>query len=143
MTGHRRTEVEVTSAPTENHPRPASPASVPGPLQRRTLPTSLQEAEERYAAARDEWTQSMQRASSGRPADLAALAMAQDAYESALMELNRWRAGERIAVETAPKGRGIDAVVGQELAWRRVHESESRKRPGLLGRIMRRLSGRD
>jgi hypothetical protein len=85
----------------------------------------------------------MQRASSGRPADLAALAMAQEAYESALLELNRWRAGERVAVEIMPEARSIDAVVGQELAWRRVHESESRKRRGLLARIARRLSGRD
>ncbi len=142
MTDRRRTEVGVTPEAAEPHAPPASRSSVPGPLQRRALPTSLQDAEERYAAARDEWTASMQKASSGRPADLAALAMAQESYEAALLELNRWRSGERIAVEMPSGERGIDAIVGQELAWRRVHEAESRRRPGLMRRIARRLSGR-
>lgn len=142
MTGRRRTEVEGTAPPTERHPRPAPEPQERGPLQRRALPTSLQEAEERYAAARGEWTAAMQKASSGRPADLAALAMSQETYETALLELNRWRSGERVTIEVESEARGIDAIVGQELAWRRVHDAESRKRPGLLGRIARRLSGR-
>jgi hypothetical protein len=85
----------------------------------------------------------MQRASSGRPADLAALAMAQEAYESAMVELDRWRAGERIPLEVQPMERGLDAVIGHELAWRRLHETEGRKRPGFIGRLLRRISGRD
>lgn len=85
----------------------------------------------------------MQKAASGRPADLAALAMAQEGYESALVELDRWRAGERVALEIhRPEERGLDAVIGQELAWRRLHEAEARKRPGFFGRLARRLSGR-
>lgn len=85
----------------------------------------------------------MQKAASGRPADLAALAMAQEAYESALVELDRWRAGERVALPVQSEERGLDAVIGQELAWRRLHEAEARKRPGFFGRLARRLSGRD
>jgi hypothetical protein len=44
---------------------------------------SPEEAEARYVAARDAWTAAMRAANSGRPADLATLAVAQDAFEAA------------------------------------------------------------
>lgn len=143
MTGRHHTRVEAARAAPESRAHTPASEPGPGPLQRHALPNSLQEAEARYAAARDVWTAAMQKAASGRPADLAALAMAQEGYESALVELDRWRAGERVALEIhRPEERGLDAVIGQELAWRRLHEAEARKRPGFFGRLARRLSGR-
>ena len=141
MTHRRRIEVEapdVTDRRSRLHTERQGPAVHP----RRSPAASLHEAEERYAAARDAWTAAMQTASSGRPADLAALAMAQEAYETALLEVDAWRSGTRVAIEVRVEERGLDAIVGQELAWRRLHEAEQRKRPGLLGRLARRLSGR-
>ncbi len=80
----------------------------------------------------------MRSAASGRPADLAALAMTQQAYEEALAEHGRWQAGPRVDVPVEPdRPRGIDVVVGQELSWRRIHEQEQEKPRGL-----RRLFGR-
>lgn len=109
-------------------------------------PHSREEAEERYVAARDAWTAAMRAARSGKPADLAALAMAQDAYEAALAEKQRWDASPRVPIPVGPdRPSGIEAVVGQELSRRRVQEREralAEQRPtglrGLLARIRRR-----
>lgn len=87
----------------------------------------------------------MRASSSGRPADLAALAIAQEAYEAAAAERRRWAAAPevvRVAVPVEPVDarRGIEVVVGQELEWRRVKD----RRPsagGLLSRIKRIFSG--
>src|SRR5690606_24548149 len=102
------------------------------------------EAEERYIAARDAWTVAMRASGSGKPSDLAALAMAQEAYEAALAERDRWASSPTIAVPIeVDRPTGLDAVVGQELSWRRVHEHEREKeeakgRRGFLGRLFRR-----
>ena len=87
----------------------------------------------------------MRAAGSGRPADLAALAMAQEVYETALAERDRWASSPTVSVpiEVATRPAGIDAVVGQELSWRRVHQQEQERerekgRRGLLGRLFRR-----
>lgn len=120
------------------HARPSAMA------ERLVRPHSREEAEERYVAARDAWTAAMRGAGSGRPSDLAALAMAQEAYEAALTERNRWASSPTVAVPIqVDRPTGIDAVVGQELSWRRVHEHEQEKerakeRRGLLGRLFRR-----
>ena len=104
-------------------------------------PHSREEAEERYIAARDAWTKAMHAANSGRPADLASLALIQEAYEVAVAERQRWLAGGRIAipVEESEPRRNIEAAVGQEMAWRAVKHHDERK--GLLGRLRKRLRG--
>ena len=102
-----------------------------------------QELEARYVAARNAWTLAMRVAASGRPADLASLAIAQEAYEAIAAERERWLTAERhaIPVEPEPKGHSLEVAVGQELAWRRVLEQKPPPR-GILGRIRRRLGGR-
>ena len=88
----------------------------------------------------------MRVARSGKPADLAALAMAQEAYEAALAEKHRWDASPRSAIPVeSDRPRGIDAIVGQELARRRLHDAEERQRQqktkGLRGLWMRLRGG--
>jgi hypothetical protein len=106
--------------------------------QRRAGPRSAEEAEERYIPARDTWIAAMRAANSGRAADLAALAVAQEAYEAASAERERWLNG-RVSIPIQPERgtNGIDAVVGQEMAWRAVkhHEEPS----GFLGRLRKRI----
>jgi hypothetical protein len=104
-------------------------------------PHSREEAEERYVASRDAWTKAMRAASSGRPADLASLALTQEAYEAAAAERERWIAGGRLAVpvERAEPQRRIEAAVGQEMAWRAVKHHEEPK--GFLGRLKKRIRG--
>jgi len=104
-------------------------------------PHSREEAEERYIAARDAWTKAMRAANSGRPADLASLALTQEAYEAAVVERERWLAGGRIAISVDPAEprRKIEAAVGQEMAWRAVKHHEEPK--GLLGRLKKRIRG--
>jgi hypothetical protein len=63
--------------------------------------------------------------------------MAQQAYEEALAEHQRWQSGPRTPMPVQPdRPRGIDAVVGQEFSWRRIHEQEEKPRG------LRRLFGR-
>ena len=114
---------------------------VSGLSRRQAVAQSRSEAHELYTAARDAWTAAMKAAASGRPADLAALAITQEAYEAATAELEQWESGERvaIAVET-DRSSSVGAVVGQELAWRKVHEPEAKVGP--IGRVLRRLRGR-
>ena len=82
----------------------------------------------------------MKAAASGRPADLAALAIAQETYEAATAEWEHWESGERIAIAVeSEKGSSVGTIVNQQMAWRKVHEHE--KRPGFLGRLGRRLRG--
>ena len=121
------TDAPASGAPLRQAPAPATPLSA-----RLARPRSPEEAEERYLACRNEWTTAMRTASSGKPADLAALAMAQQAYEEALAEHQRWQAGPRTPMPVQPdRPRGIDAVVGQELSWRRIHEHDQEKPRGL------------
>lgn len=137
-------EAEVQRAtlpPVTQEPRsistPASPAPVKiiGALTR-------EEAEGQYATARDAWTAAMRRANSGRPADLASLAIAQEAYEAAAAEVQLWRSGARIALPVqADRNSGIETAVGQELAWRRVLHHEDKPK-GLLARLFGRSRSR-
>jgi len=149
MTTRRRTEVQVQPVETRTShagPEATSPRRDGSGLSRRQQgPHSPEEAEAQYVAARDAWTAAMKGAASGRPSDLAALAIAQEAYEQASAEVERWRSGERVAIPVDGGPRDIGAVVGQELAWRRVHEAEAAAaapRRGLLARITRRFSRR-
>lgn len=93
--------------------------------------------------ARDAWTAAMRRANSGRAAHLASLAITQEAFEAASAELELWRTGARIAIPIQPEASHsfLEAAVGQELEWRRVLHPPVKK-PGLFGRLRRRLNGR-
>ena len=134
-----------TSAPTGALSRRLGDAASSGAVQPPRRPRSFEEAEERYRAARDVWTAAMRAASSARPAELAALAVAQDAYERAAAERARWRSGPRTAipVEAETDRRPIDIVVGQELAWRKMHREDAEEQSaGLLGRLFGRRRSR-
>jgi hypothetical protein len=98
--------------------------------------------EQRYVAARDAWTRAMHAANSGRSADMASLAIAQEHYETIMEERERWLASSRIAIPIdAPDTRhNLEVAVGQELEWRRVHAPKPP--PGFLGRFWDRLRGR-
>ena len=117
----------------------APPAPEPAP----SAPRSREEAEAQYVEARDGWTAAMRRANSGRAADLASLAIAQEAFEAASAELELWRTGARVAIPIQPDATHtvLEAAVGQELAWRRVLHPPEKKR-GLFGRLRNRLNGR-
>ena len=66
----------------------------------------------------------MRKANSGRSADLACLAIAQEAYEQAMVEVEKWRSGVKVAIPIEPEAKLHDlaTAIRQELAWRRVHE---------------------
>ena len=131
----------------------ADAAPPPAPARRRitsdsgaqtspSRPRTREEAEEQYVAARDAWIAAMRRANSGKPAHLATLAITQEAYEAATAEVELWRSGVRIPVPVEPERTvGIEVAVGQELTWRQIHAPKP-KRPGLLGRLRNRLTGR-
>ena len=108
---------------------------------RKAAPHTREDAEERYVAARDAWTAAMRAANSGRPADLASLALAQEAYEEASAERERWMSGARVAIPVQPDkiDSRLQAAIGQELAWRQVKHHE--KPEGFLGRLKRRITG--
>lgn len=152
MTEHRsRTETAVTRTSDRNgtsqkhaaglrHQSAAAPG-LAGRLA--AMPQTQEQAEERYVAARDAWAKALRAASSGRPADLAALAMAQEAYESALAERERWGTMPKAAVPIQPdRARGIEAIVSQEMMRRDVHEHEANSEPRGLRRLFRRNSRR-
>lgn len=105
---------------------------------------SLEDAQQRYIAARDGWASAMRGAASGRPADLATLAVAQEAYEAALAERDRWASGARVPIAVEPdRPKSIEAVVGQELTWRLAHQGEQEgQRPKGLRGLIRRMRGR-
>ncbi len=111
-----------------------------GLAQRIAAPRSLEEAEASYVRCRDAWTAAMRAASSGRPADLAKLAICQEEYETATAERDRWARGQRTAIPVEPEAdrAPIQVVVEQTLAWRDIHEQE--KPRGLLGRLFGRRS---
>jgi hypothetical protein len=138
------TEIEPT-APAQ--PPTGPPGGRPGQPAARDVAADIrrygEDLEARYIAARNAWTLAMRVASSGRPADLASLAIAQEAYEAIADERERWLSAERHAIPVEPesKGHSIEVAVGQELAWRRVLEQKPPPR-GFFGRIKRRLGGR-
>jgi hypothetical protein len=137
----RRTKPDTAPAavPSEQTTVPIEPtrrAASAGHSERQAVaPRSREEAEARYVTARTAWVDAMHKASSGRSADLASLAIAQEAYEAAAIERTRWEHAPKAAVpvEPAPR-RNIDIAIGQELAWRRVREADGRPR-GLMGRL--------
>ena len=106
-----------------------------GLTQRIAAPRTMDEVEEQYVASRDAWVVAMRAASSGRPADMATLAICQEAYEAATLERERWLSGARVAipVEPASEHASIEAVVDQALAWQDLHDHE--KPRGFLGRL--------
>jgi hypothetical protein len=95
-------------------------------------------------AARDAWVSAMRAAKSGRPADLAVLAIAQDAYETAVAEHERWASIPRPPIPVEPEHTAdIGTVVGQEVAWRHIHDHDDNgDQPGPLRRLLRRLIDR-
>lgn len=117
----------------------ATPAEL-GPRQ--ATPATREQVEERYVAAREAWRAAMKAANSGRAADLAALAIAQDAYEEAAAEKAQWDSGARVEIRVQPEAphRDLNAVVGNELAWRRVRTVDEAP-ASLAGRLRRRLFG--
>ncbi|MBA2634149.1 MAG: hypothetical protein H0U86_14315 [Chloroflexi bacterium] len=127
-------------------PAPARAEPIPNdPGRRADVGVQPRETpEERYVAARDAWIAAMRQANSGRPADLAALSITQDAYEIATEELERWRSRPWAGIRVDPDGTRpeIEAAIGQEMAWRRVHEVE-KKQPGRLARLFGRKRRRD
>jgi hypothetical protein len=118
--------------------------SVTGPREPVAPARSSEEAEERYVVARDAWIAAMRKANSGRSADLASLAIAQEVYVTATSEVEAWRSGAKVAFKIEPEAKrhNLEAAVGQEFAWRRVH-AEHEKQPGRFARLFRRgKSGR-
>ena len=114
----QQTDLQATDVETDAPEAPMAPPAT-GALSERHVaaPRSREEAEQRYIAARDMWTDAMHRAASGRSADLASLAIAQEAYELATAERQRWiNAPQAAKVDPANSRRGIEAVVGQEFA---------------------------
>ena len=109
-------------------------------------PRSLEEAEAQYVVARDAWTAAMRRASSGRPSDLASLAIAQEAYEMASAQREGWPVAQRSSIPGIDRSqpRAVEAIARQDLAWRQIRESPRRDpRPrGRIARLARRLIGR-
>ena len=135
---------EATAGPKAPAPRTrktASPAVVAAPVG---APRSRAEAEARYADSRDAWVACMRKANSGRPADLASLAIAQQTYELAMAEVERWRSGAMVAFSIQPETHvhEVKTAVGQEFAWRRVHELQQQKPLGPLARLVRRFTRR-
>ncbi len=117
-----------------------------GLAHRIAAPRSRTEAEEHYVSCRDAWTAAMRAAASGRPADMATLAICQEAYEAATVERDRWLSGQRVAVPVEPENERapIDVVVEQSMAWREVHQQEEehqQRRKGVRG-LLRRMRGR-
>lgn len=98
--------------------------------------------EARYVAARDAWTHAMRAANGRRSADMATLAIAQEAFETVIAERDHRHAGPPVAVpiEETDTRHALEIAVGQELAWRRVHEPH--EPTGILHRIRRRFRRR-
>ena len=128
------------AVPAQAEVRPPADAPAPPP---QTTPRSIEEAEARYIACRDAWTAAMRAANSGRPADLASLAIAQGAFEEATAELQAWRSGSKVAIPIQPERNtaGLQAAINQEIAWRRMHEPKPTQ-GGALSRLVRKVTRR-
>jgi hypothetical protein len=132
----------VSAAKTDSAPEISPGQTPPSPMAVRIArPHSRDEAEARYEAARDAWTAAMRAASSGRPADLASLAIAQEEYEAATAERERWMSATRVAIPVEPEAdrTGVEIAVRQELAWRDVRQPHDEA--GLVARIRRLFGG--
>ena len=117
--------------------RSGNAMSSSGLAHRIAAPGSLVEAEQHYVTCRDAWTAAMRAANSGRSADMATLAICQEAFEAASLERDRWLAGVRVAIPIAAdpekERASIEVVVDQALAWQDIHDRE--KPRGFLGRL--------
>jgi hypothetical protein len=138
----QRTTRHTESGPPDGAASPThrigSSMSSTGLTQRINSPRSLAEAEEHYVACRDAWIAAMRSASSGRPADMATLAICQEAYEAASLERDRWLSAGRAAIpveEPANERASIEIVVDQGLAWRDIQDQERERPRGLVGRL--------
>jgi hypothetical protein len=137
----RATDAETTDAAADPGDQPQSAKRIGsgtaggGLSQRIAAPQSLADAEARYVQCRDAWTAAMRAAASGRPADMATLAICQEEYEAAALERDRWLSGARVAIPVEPEAERapIDVVVDQAMAWRDVHDQE--KPRGFLARL--------
>lgn len=143
LTGTRARASKAAPKRVEDDLPREEPSSTSGIRQRADQRAhSAEEAEQRYVAAREAWTQAMRACSSGRPADLAALAVAQEAYEEALAEQERWASGVALAsIRVQPdRPSSLTGIVEQEMARRRVHEleAESQRPKGIRGFFRRR-----
>jgi hypothetical protein len=144
-TSHTEPDIQLPTAQADTPMAPAALRVHGAPssalAQRRHGPRTRQEVEQRYVAARETWVAAMRAANSGRPADLAALAIAQEAYEAAAAERTRWESSGRVAIPVEPEPeQKLGAVVGQEVAWRQVRHIDD-KPTGILGRLRRRMRG--
>ena len=141
----KRTTAELDPQASSAAPEPPPPITHPTAAARgevaRGGASYAQDLEDRYVAARDAWTHAMHAANSGRPADMASLAIAQEAYEVVADERERWIATGHVAIPIQPSEprHDIEIAVGQEVEWRRVHEHQPKL--GLMARIRRRLGG--
>ena len=138
------TEVQTQSsvpAPTDAPP-PAPPVATTAHGLAAEIAAYGEDLENRYLAARDEWLKSMHAANSGRSADLAKLAIAQEAYEATATEREHWIDSGRVAIPIREdiERHDVEIAVDQGLAWRKVLAKPPT--PGILGRIRRRLGGR-
>ena len=130
--------------PDGSAPAPTSPTAggrAHSTLSRRLAgPRSRDDVEAAYVAARDAWAQAMRAANSGRNADMATLAIAQEAFEAAAAERARWSGATHVAIPVDPEPkRNIEVILGQEGEWNRVHHREPSR--GLAGRLKRLLGG--
>jgi hypothetical protein len=125
--------------------RPAEetePELAPSRFAQRLRAASSEETEAAYVAARDAWTAAMRAANSGRAADLASLAITQEAYEAAVAERARWlpttpTVRTAISVEGSGGNRELDMVVAQELDWRHVNDPKPQRGfKGLVKKIL-------
>jgi hypothetical protein len=141
MTRSTKPDVRAATASSPPAPTRSAPARRSAPAQPIERPRSREEAEDQYVIARDAWIKAMRVAENGRPADLAALAIAQQSFEAATTEREGWIAG-RVAIQIHPEGprTDLEAVVAQEMAWRRVHAHE--QPIGFFERLRRRIAGR-
>lgn len=139
----RSAKPDMRAATTSSPPAPtrSKPARRSTPAQPVERPRSREEAEEQYVIARDAWIKAMHAAENGRPADMAALAVAQQSFEAATAEREGWIAG-RVAIQIHPEGprTDLEAVVAQEMAWRRVHAHD--QPIGFFERVRRLITGR-
>lgn len=132
-------DAQVVPAPAE----PAEPELQPSRYTRRLRGTTPEDAEAAYTAARDAWVAAMKAANSGRAADLASLAIAQETYEAAAADRERWIRVEptrrtAIPVDGSGTSRELDVIVDQELGWRHVNDEKPARG---LGRLFRRRRG--
>lgn len=118
------------------------PEPSPSRFTQRLRAASEQETEAAYVAARDAWTAAMKAANSGRSADLASLALAQETYEAAVAERARWvrpapTVRAAIPVEAPGGTPELDTVVRQEVDWRHVNDPRpTRGFKGFVKRIL-------